>query len=436
MNSRVFTNLTCFSVVAISFLLLSFTNCANQEQQTRASSSNLENNTAAFVYNVIPDNPLSSISSEYSVAINTFSVNLLQKVYSGPDFSDSNVVLSPFSISRNLAVITEGATGESKTELLEALGGQAALDDAKDALSELLYTDKTVVLQCADAVWIDSAYSFTDTFRKTINCKYGVEIAGTNFSNPEKAAGKINNWISANTDQHIKNAVDPRELSAGTVSVLINAIYFAADWASPFDITETRPENFHSPEGTITVNMMKSDYRHEIRTTEDYTNARLYYGKDNRDFFFLDIYMPETETIKNFLTNRCLTALSETEPADFGTIRIPKFSFTSRIKLIPVLKQLGINGIFDSDNHDLSEIALYSGTEEKVPLYITNFNHIAGIKTDEEGTEAYAATVSISGVGASAPPEDNITFDRPFVYFIRAGQNGLVLFAGVVNNPS
>jgi serine protease inhibitor len=33
-------------------------------------------------------------------------------------------------------------------------------------------------------------------------------------------------------------------------------------------------------------------------------------------------------------------------------------------------------------------------------------------------------------------PTEEVIFNQPFVYFIRAGENGLVLFAGIMNNPN
>ncbi|MBN1308651.1 MAG: hypothetical protein JXA18_12075 [Chitinispirillaceae bacterium] len=48
---------------------------------------------------------------------------------------------------------------------------------------------------------------------------------------------------------------------------------------------------------------------------------------------------------------------------------------------------------------------------------------------------AYAVTVLGLAAGAAGPTSPDIILDRPFVYFIRAGATGLILFAGVVNNP-
>ena len=118
----------------------------NKKTKTKNNDQNLKNNHSTFVYNMIPDDPAAKISIAYSKAVNAFAVKLLDKVYNSKQFMDNNVILSPFSIGRNLAVITEGTAGESKQEILNCLGGQAALDDAQAALSELLYADNSVVL--------------------------------------------------------------------------------------------------------------------------------------------------------------------------------------------------------------------------------------------------------------------------------------------------
>jgi serpin B len=65
--------------------------------------------------------------------------------------------------------------------------------------------------------------------------------------------------------------------------------------------------------------------------------------------------------------------------------------------------------------------------------------HQAFVAVDEDGTEAAAATaVVLSDSGsATAPPEKviDVTFDRPFVFFIRDNATGAILFLGRVARP-
>lgn len=418
--------------VFIILILFSFLNCIrDSENRDEKENRNLKNNYSTFIYNMIPENSNAQVSAEYSKAMNTFSINLLREVYNTENFSNKNLVLSPFSISRNLAVLTEGTTGASKQELLDVLGGQVALDDAKNALAQLLYADKSIVFQCADAFWINSnSFSIKTAFRDKIADKYGVETIGLDFNDASGTAKTINNWISKNTNKYINNVLKENDITPQTAAYLTNAVYFEADWTSPFDISKTSNYPFSAPDGSVEVDMMISRCYHETYITDQYKNAKLYYGTNNINFFYLDIYMPTTITCKEFISKHSLTALANKDTKLIGSLKMPKFFFTTKIGLIPTLKQLGINRIFNPLKSEITEMV--DGR-----LFVSQINHQAGIKTDEEGTKAFAVTITkMKDIAAAGDPSPDVVLDNPFVYFIRAGENGLVLFAGVVNNPN
>ncbi len=178
--------------------------CSNHEDRSKYRSRNLNNATSTFIYNAIPPGSHDEVSVEYGRVINTFAVNLLKTAYMTSDFLGKNLILSPFSVSRNLAVLTEASSGQTRQEMLDVLGGQKALDDARSALSELLYADKSVVFQCADAIWVDSTlYSIVESFRDTAQYKYGLQTAELNFGDASSAASTINGWVDQNTNHKI-----------------------------------------------------------------------------------------------------------------------------------------------------------------------------------------------------------------------------------------
>ena len=114
---------------------------------------------------------------------------------------------------------------------------------------------------------------------------------------------------------------------------------------------------------------------------------------------------------------------------------MPKFFFENEIDLEPILQSMGVNGVFDQGIGEITGMASYKNTQDTAGLYVECIIHKAGIKTDEEGTVAYAVTVTGVTDYAAGSTSPDIILDRPFVYFIRAGATGLVLFAGVVDNP-
>ncbi|MGE5671581.1 MAG: serpin family protein, partial [Fibrobacterota bacterium] len=186
----------------------------------------------------------------------------------------------------------------------------------------------------------------------------------------------------------------------------------------------------------VIVDMMGSDYNFSTYKDSAYHNVKVYYGTTGKDYFYLDIYMPVKGSIETFLDSFCQTAIATNSTNLSGALRMPKFFFDSDLDLVPSLKKLGIHEAFNPLTQEITGIATYKN-ESVTTLYIQSVNQYAKIKTDEEGTKAVAVTNTIMGDGACANGGDapDIILDKPFVYFIRAGQNGLVLFSGVVNKP-
>ena len=110
---------------------------------------------------------------------------------------------------------------------------------------------------------------------------------------------------------------------------------------------------------------------------------------------------------------------------------VPKFDISAQLDLIGGLKELGITDVFDPEVSDFTPM-----TTETDGVFVSQATHAARVKIDEEGVEAAAFTVLEPGDTAPMPPEREIyfTLDRPFLFAI-SSQDGLPLFAGVVNQP-
>jgi serpin B len=109
---------------------------------------------------------------------------------------------------------------------------------------------------------------------------------------------------------------------------------------------------------------------------------------------------------------------------------LPKYSVESNFELASLLAAMGMPDLF-SATADLSGIT----TDDK--LFIGKVIHQANMDVDEEGVTAAAVTVVLGG-GASGEPLPHVDFkvDKPFLYFIRDGQSGTILFMGRVNDPT
>jgi len=108
-------------------------------------------------------------------------------------------------------------------------------------------------------------------------------------------------------------------------------------------------------------------------------------------------------------------------------LKLPKFTYSYSIKLNNALSSLGLGIAF-------SPLADFTGINPGGGLQISSVNQKAYIDVDEAGTTAAAVTsVAVTATAVYSPLPTVI--DHPFIFVIRETSSGLILFAGVVNNP-
>ena len=98
--------------------------------------------------------------------------------------------------------------------------------------------------------------------------------------------------------------------------------------------------------------------------------------------------------------------------------------------LIKDLKKLGITDIFNAGKADFSPLM-----NDAKDIEVSEVEHAARVKTDEDGVEAAAYTAIVLSKAAMPVDFVDFTVDRPF-YFALTGYTGDLLFAGIVNNPA
>ena len=122
---------------------------------------------------------------------------------------------------------------------------------------------------------------------------------------------------------------------------------------------------------------------------------------------------------------------------ELGVLLLPKFKFDYTVMLNDPLKKMGMATAFDPEKADFSGMGK---TADGNPIYISDVLQKAFVEVKEEGTEAAAVTgimmTEASGIPPPPPKEFHMTVDRPFVFLIEDNQTGIILFMGVVRDPS
>jgi serpin B len=416
-------------LISLTILCLLLSACA---PSARIAKSDLQRLTSP---GVAPDD-IQALTDEN----NAFALDLYQSLHA----QDGNLIYSPYSISLALAMTYAGARGDTESQMAETLhfSPQNKLHSALNALDLALAkrdqagsNDETALqLNLANAVWAEQTFPFLNDYLDVIAQNYGAGIQQADFIHqPEAVRREINGWVSKETRDKVQDLIPEGVLDPSTKMVLVNAIYFKADWLYPFAPDGTQDAPFHLLDGSdVQVKMMsQSLFGIPYAQGGGYQAIELPYQGETAA---LDILLPDRGTFSEFESRLDAQKLDEIlrslQPSGQLELELPKFSFSTTFDLKERLTSMGMPDAFDPDRAD------FSGMTGERDLYIDTVLHKAFVAVDEKGTEAAAATAVIM-VPMSAPmlPDVTLTIDRPFIFVIRDLPSGQILFIGRVLNP-
>ena len=405
------------------------TACAPQPQASLAQS------------NVQRDTKPSASTDDISKLVNgnnAFALDLYQSLRT----ADGNLIYSPYSISLALAMTYGGARNETESQMASALHfdlPQAQLHPAFNALDLQLAQrgktqskDQPLQLNIANAVWAEQTYPFLQNYLDLIALNYGAGIHLADFINQyEPARKQINSWVSDQTNKKINDLLAQGTLNPNTRMVLVNAIYFKADWQDQFDPNNTSDAPFHLLDGSTPQVKMMNDGHLTIPYTkgDGYQAIELAYTGGTAA---MDLIVPDEGNFNQF--ESALTAqkldeiLGNMKPASVA-LGLPKFTFTHDFSLSSTLKTMGMSDAFDPNKAD------FSGMTGNHDLFISDVIHKAFVAVDEKGTEAAAATAVMMQATSIIMTDVNLTIDHPFIFVIRDTTSRQILFVGRVLNP-
>jgi len=324
-----------------------------------------------------------------------------------------------------------GANGATRDSMLATLRMNGLTPEIinnsyKDLTAALLVVDQRVLITVANSVWIENNFVAKKTFTDILARYYNAESKSFDISDP-MVPKQVNGWIENKTNGLIKNMVE--QLDPKTVMLLINAIYFKGKWNSQFDKVNTVPGPFYKSDGTTAqTQMMKQTSEYNIFNGEEFTLAEFAYGQGN---FVMDVILPTEKdglkTITPLITNNNINTWLRQMVKRKTELTFPKFKYGFKKELKDILEAMGM-GIAFGDKADFSNISDFA-TQLSFVL------HQAFIETNEEGTEAAAATVV--GIIATSAPAGPIVLniDHPFLYIIRETSTNSILFIGKVADP-
>lgn len=356
---------------------------------------------------------------EFKAAASSFAAELFKDNYS----KGKTTLVSPLSVLTALALVQNGAQGDTLAQLEQALGG---LD--RDTLNAYMraYCDfltESDELKIANSVWTDSSAEAKRAFLQKAVDSYSAQLFSAPLSDP-KTVESINSWVKKNTDGMIPKIIEKADRYA--VMMLVNAIAFDAKWETPYTNDDIEKLEFNSYSGkskktefmcsTESVYLSDSD---AVGFMKPYENGR---------FAFAALLPNEDVNIDDYIASlsgeKLMKIFSSAKKNEEVDVKMPKFKAEYSTQLIDTLKKMGVKDAFDRKTADFSSLI------ENRDAYIATVVHKTFIEVDENGTRAAASTLVGADTMSLMEPY-SVCLNRPFVYMIVDTETNLPLFIGV-----
>ncbi|XP_053706332.1 leukocyte elastase inhibitor-like [Synchiropus splendidus] len=371
---------------------------------------------------------------------NSFSLDLFRTLSRAQP--GQNLFISPLSISSAMAMVYQGARGDTAAQMAQALSftpGQDVHGGFQSLNSQIRATSSSCTLKLANRLFGERSLGFLPEFLDSTQKFYQAELKPLDFMGAaEESRAEINGWVEQQTESKIQELLQPGAITPTTRLALVNALYFKGDWMWRFGAADTREMPFHSPkDGTKPVQMMhqvkKMPYNYvpelELQVLE------LPYQSQELSMFVL---LPEKSSngsdpllkVQDALTPEKLEEWTSREAMDAGAevhVHLPRFRLEDQHELKEPLAQLGMRHLFCADTADLSGICGQGG------LFLSTVVHKTLVEVNEEGSEAVGASAAVASFCMLR--EEHFMADHPFLFFIKHHQSKAVLFMGRFSSP-
>lgn len=387
------------------------------------------------LYNDNPDEPVDPGNNTQIVTTSDF--QLIKEVNK---LEDKNYLISPLSISYAFLMASEGALGDTKTQITNLFGD---------------YKVKNISIPnrigIANGMFLKDTYKdvINKDFTNTLTTKYNSDIITAPFKGPVL----INNWVNDKTFGMIPNLLET--ISPDFVLGLANAVAIDVEWRNTFACESTRSDKFTKETGETVDAVMMSESLSDIAYIEnddvigivkdyysyDKNGEKVFNSDDSAVSLEYIAIMPKgnlKEYINDFNKNK-LDELYESKKYSTNSLKyhlyLPRYSYNySFDQLVSVMGNLGVVDAFDPAK------ANFNGMEdsENLSLYINTAVHKTVIELNEAGTKAAAVTFLSFDKNTSVPDYKikDVKFNKPFFYIIREKGSDNIWFFGTVYEPT
>ncbi|XP_063915758.1 antichymotrypsin-2-like [Zophobas morio] len=374
---------------------------------------------------------VTGITPQFVTGTNLFTASIYKEAIKD---GNENLLVSPLSVEVVLALAQSGAKGETAEEIRSNLHLPNNAGETKTSFKQLLQTfnNKEIYsLHTANKIYVGKNFAIKNDFKTLATDVFLSDIENIDFGQSVQAANTINGWVEGQTNHKIKDLVDSSGLSSGTPAIMVNALYFQANWTDKgFHEFPSLKRDFHKS----ATEVVEVDTMTKQATLNYYENTEIGATFLELPFQGGDAHMVLVlPTDKQGLADveKQAEKVFKAQPfrSEIVEVTMPLFKIESKIDFKKILQKLGVRKAFNLGQADFSGISGHKGD-----VAVDGVLQKTYINVNEDGVEAAAATRIWFYTSGSPTPTKFFNVDHPFIFYIKA--NDVILFAGRVLSPS
>ncbi|MDE7162718.1 MAG: hypothetical protein K2O44_01390 [Clostridia bacterium] len=366
--------------------------------------------------------------------------------------SEENFTVSPVSVFMALSLAAECAEGDTRAELLSALGVsyeelQANFPVLYRSLESEIKNDGkiTSVLDLTNSIWVNEGTPVNQPCIDRLSNVYYAYSYSADFKNDNQSA---NAAIRSFVKEQTRGLIDQDfNLDDETLFTLINTLYLKTVWATNGnDLPFTKDEYaFTAKDGKVTNKKLLQGYYNygRVREAENYST---FYTSAYGGYQIKFILPKDGYTVDDVFTEQTIAEVNAIR--DYGGYDMennisyetrcifPEYKCKYDDSLVTVLqKKFGVDKFF-KDPGFFPDGCDFSNLSEK-KCYCAKIQHVTDLTVDKTGIEGAAVTIiGMDAASAGEPHEivySDFVIDKAFGFII-TDYYGSTLFSGVVND--
>ena len=365
-----------------------------------------------------------------------FSNKLLYKLVDSE--GNNNIAISPSRLQNVLVLLANWASPQIRKAILEGIGSEVMEMDEANVLcnKEHLHLtswkegegDYIPTIETNTFLWVKKGMKLKPDGLTCVSSDFNVVLREVDFSQPD-TKDIINKAVDVASHGLIKEVNS--DIQPHTQMLLTDILYFKAKWDERFYEEDTKERIFYGTKGKEKVPMMRKTDSLMFSETQTCQVVQLRYMcmSEQDKYFTMRIYLPKekcsiSDVLHVLWNNEFYFDMTEEDVK----LTLPKFTIKSNADMKQVLKDIGLECIFESAD-------IVPGLVNDVR--IDDISQQVKIKVDENETEAAALTEMCVAMG---PPPTEIrepvimNVNRPFMFEIAEEYSNTILFTGIINH--